>query len=115
MKKLTQGSIASAVTIQAETVVAQFFPLKGPRGTISQLWMSLALQSFNKQKPKILSSALASSTASPRGLLGPPRTAPTSSSKSTAIEAPKTPLESWPRGRRTSVPETTMEELRPFL
>ena len=64
-KKLTQGSIASALTIHADTVVAQFFPLNGPSGTISQLWMSLALQSFNRQYPKILSSAAESSTASP--------------------------------------------------
>ena len=49
MKKRTHGSTASALTIQADTVVAQFFPLNGPRGTISQLCTSLALQSLRRQ------------------------------------------------------------------
>ena len=36
------GSKASMVTIQGEIVVAKFLPRKGPRGTYSHFWISLA-------------------------------------------------------------------------
>lgn len=38
----TKGISAAIGTIQGEMVVPKFFPRKGPRGTYSHAWMSLA-------------------------------------------------------------------------
>ena len=45
--------------------------LEGPRGAISQAWMSRADQSLNKEIPKKCSSACASPMRSPSGLPTP--------------------------------------------
>ncbi len=48
---MRKGSRASSVTIQGEMDVAKFFARNGPNGWYSQLWMSRADQSFNRQTP----------------------------------------------------------------
>ncbi len=48
-----KGSRASIVIIPGDIVVAKFLELKGPRGTYSHVWISLADQSLSITKPKI--------------------------------------------------------------
>ena len=62
------GSSASKVTIQGETEDAKFLPKKGPKGTYSHFWISLALQSLKRTSPKIYSSASSIGIGSPKSL-----------------------------------------------
>lgn len=41
-----KGNSASMGMTQGEMVVPKFFPRKGPRGTYSHAWMSLAVKGF---------------------------------------------------------------------
>ena len=114
-----KGSKASKVTIQGEIVDAKLFPKKGPSGTYSQAWMSLADQSLNWTNPKIYSSASSIGILSPR-LLEAVVIKAISNSKSNNLEGPKPgvfdPSDGLvcPKGLLIFVPEGIMEELRPW-
>jgi hypothetical protein len=80
--------------------------------------MSRADQSFSKVRPKACSSASSMENGSPSALPGPTNR-PSSSSQSTRALALKTGTSAsggltWPFGRRSGVPLTTMELLRPW-
>src|ERR1700730_14366035 len=68
---LRKASRASKVTIQGEMLVQKFFARNGPSGWYSQAWMSRALQSFIKTKPKMCSTARSIGTGWPNELDGP--------------------------------------------
>ena len=72
------------------SLVPKFLAPKGPRGTYSHFWMSLALQSFMSTMPKILSCAEAAGMGSPRSFAGPPMKKAASSSKSRRRQGPNT-------------------------
>ena len=102
----------------ADTEVANDLPRKGPSGTYSQAWMSRADQSLRRNRPKTWSSKEPRPTGCPSSD-GVPTTKPTSASMSSFTDGPKTGAGSagalrWPRGRTTSVPETTTVPDRPW-
>ena len=110
------GASASGLTIHGEIVVDKLLLRNGP-SMLSQNCTSRADQSFSKQKPKMCDDAESIGIGEPRGL--PLETnAPTSSSKSSALDGPKTtaPAESLncPCGRRTSSPLILTELARPW-
>src|SRR5438045_7674294 len=83
------GSSASSVTTHGEMLVQKFFAKNGPSGWYSQAWMSRALQSFIKTKPKMWSIARSIDTGWPNELPGPIKNA-ISSSKSKLLVGPNT-------------------------
>ena len=99
----------------------KFLPLKGPRGTYYQAWMSRADQSFMSTKPNIDCSASFIGTGLPMGLLLQSKQ-PSSNSISRRREGPNVGIfgsavgssRSWPLGRRMGVPETTTVDARPW-
>ena len=115
------GSNASASTTHGLMVVPKFFALKGPSGTYSHAWMSLADQSFRSTNPNILSAASAIGIGSPI-LFARQTKAPSSSSMSRRRLGVKVGIlgsavgfsRIWPHGLRMGVPETTTDEARPW-
>ena len=108
------GSSASSGTTHGEIDVANDLPRNGPSGTYSKRWMSRALQSLTSTNPKMCSRAALVSIEVP-STLPVPVTKPSSSSMSSRSVGPNRGAPpasaggSWPRGRRTGVPETTTE------
>src|SRR5690606_32824797 len=105
------------VTIQGEMEDAKFFARNGPSGTYSQVWISRALQSLNRTRPKIYSSASSIGIGSPRELPSVVINA-ISSSQSSLLEGPITGSlaaagKVCPCGLCTGIPLGMMEELLP--
>ena len=97
------GSSASSVTTQGETVVPKFLARNGPSGTYSHFWISRALQSLTRTMPKRCAGASPTGTGRPSSLPGPTKT-PISNSKSRLRLGPKVGAGAssafvWPRGR----------------
>ena len=113
------GSKASRVTIQGDMVEAKLFPKKGPNGTYSQAWISLADQSLNCTNPKMYSSASSIGILSPK-LLEAVVINAISNSKSNNFDGPKPGVfvPSFglvcPYGLLIFVPDGIIEELLPW-
>src|SRR5690606_999960 len=106
------------VTIQGEMEEAKFLAKKGPKGTYSHFWISLALQSLKSTIPKIYCSASSTGIGSPSTLASVVINA-ISNSKSIDLDAPKMGCSAptgrvWPIGRLMAVPLGTIEELLPW-
>ena len=61
-----RSTSASSGVTQAPIEVANDLPFSGPSGTVSQPWMSRALQSFSSTRPNTCSSASPTATGPPR-------------------------------------------------
>ena len=97
--------------IHGEIEVAKDLPRKGPSGTYSQAWMSLALQSLTSVTPNTWSSNRPA--RSPRAV-GVPTTNPTSASMSSLAEGPKSPAPRCPDGLMIGVPDATTVPALPW-
>src|SRR6185437_3275426 len=111
-------SSASIVTTHGEIDVANVLLLNGPRGMYSHCWRSRALQSFISTMPNTCESAEPTGIGSPSALPTPTTNA-ISSSKSRRSDGPNDGCCAsgrfvWPFGRRTGVPDTTIELARPL-
>src|SRR5690606_29854290 len=85
------GSKASRVTTHGEMDEPKFFARKGPNGTYSQDWISLADQSLKTTIPKMASSASLVEILSPISVFLLMMKA-ISSSKSSCLDGPKNGL-----------------------
>ena len=108
---------SSGGTIHEEMDVANDLPLSGPSGTYSKACTSRALQSLSRTKPKMRAAASSIAIGSPGRVEGP-QTKPSSHSKSRAAvgrsSVRPSPAGTWPWGRLTSVPLTTIVDARPW-
>ena len=116
---MRNGASASGVTTHGEIVVAKFFARNGPSGWYSQAWMSRADQSFSRQKPAMWSAASAIGDRRAQGdCPGRSRRRARARSRGVAARAERRARRRsaglrWPLGRRTVVPDTPIDELRP--